>query len=124
MIKQAKIDCFEEFLDRIVQRNSQGVVKQTIKDKKLEVRILQIETEDGSYTQKFVESTDYVLKKHFPCLDGEDNITQRYVTDEATVDFSSDEIEACLVTMKKKGAPGWDGWTLEIITEIFDAGKE
>ncbi|GBN37570.1 hypothetical protein AVEN_115695-1 [Araneus ventricosus] len=26
--------------------------------------------------------------------------------------------------MKKKGAPGWDGWTLEIITEIFDAGKE
>ncbi|GBO28348.1 RNA-directed DNA polymerase from mobile element jockey [Araneus ventricosus] len=40
------------------------------------------------------------------------------------VDFSSDEIEACLVTMKKKGAPGWDGWTLDIITEIFDAGKE
>ncbi|GBN36981.1 hypothetical protein AVEN_114104-1 [Araneus ventricosus] len=26
--------------------------------------------------------------------------------------------------MKKEGAPGWDGWTLEIITKIFDAGKE
>ncbi|GBM86919.1 hypothetical protein AVEN_151819-1 [Araneus ventricosus] len=26
--------------------------------------------------------------------------------------------------MKKKGTPGWDGWTLEIITEIFDSGKE
>ncbi|GBM86915.1 hypothetical protein AVEN_151815-1 [Araneus ventricosus] len=40
------------------------------------------------------------------------------------MDFSSDEIESCLVTMKKEGAPGWDGWALEIITEIFDAGKE
>ncbi|GBL56605.1 hypothetical protein AVEN_130447-1 [Araneus ventricosus] len=34
MIKEAKIDCSKEFLDKIVQRNSHGVVKQIIKDKK------------------------------------------------------------------------------------------
>ncbi|GBM27020.1 hypothetical protein AVEN_256950-1 [Araneus ventricosus] len=71
----------------------------------------------------FVKNTDYALKKHFPCLDGEVNIIQRYVTDEATVDFSLDEIEVCLITMKGKGVPGWDDWTLEIITKIFDAAE-
>ncbi|GBO06583.1 hypothetical protein AVEN_249253-1 [Araneus ventricosus] len=109
LIKQAEIDFFKEFLDSLVQRTSQGVVKQIIKDKRIETRISQIKTEDCTYTQNYVESTDYVLeKKPFLCLDEEDDITQRFFTDEVTVDFSSDEIEACMATMKKKGAPGWD----------------
>ncbi|GBM60053.1 hypothetical protein AVEN_147612-1 [Araneus ventricosus] len=77
MIKKAKRECMIEFLEKIAQKNSMGVIKNILKDKRLGIKMALIVQDNGELTRDFADSRDYVLKKHFPRVE-EDIRVERY----------------------------------------------
>ncbi|GBN79732.1 hypothetical protein AVEN_38918-1 [Araneus ventricosus] len=62
MIKKAKRECMIEFLEKITQKNSMGVIKNILKDKRLDIKMALIAQDNGELTRDFADSRDYVLK--------------------------------------------------------------
>ncbi|GBM15101.1 RNA-directed DNA polymerase from mobile element jockey [Araneus ventricosus] len=123
MIKKAKQECLRNFLEKIVNRNSERIIMGIIKDKKSEIKISQIVKENDEITNSYGESIDYVLKQHFPQL-VETEMYLKNVEYVDTEDFTINEVEACFLSMNKYGAPGIDGWSLDFIREIFIANRQ
>ncbi|GBM16751.1 hypothetical protein AVEN_9349-1 [Araneus ventricosus] len=68
MIKKAKREFMIEFLEKITQKNSMGVVKNILKDKRLDIKMALIIQDNGELTRHFSDSRDYVLRNIFPWL--------------------------------------------------------
>ncbi|GBN65878.1 hypothetical protein AVEN_223674-1 [Araneus ventricosus] len=124
MISEAEEECFKEFLLRITQKNSFGKIKNVIKDKKSEIKIDQILKEDGELTRDYKESRDFILRKHFPLIDDHYELTEDELPDVEEYEFTKHEIENSIKGMKRGGAPGYDGWTIELVEECYFTDSE
>ncbi|GBO11323.1 hypothetical protein AVEN_228545-1 [Araneus ventricosus] len=67
MIKKAKRECIIEFLEN--HTKELGVIKNILKDKKLDIKKVLIVQDNGELNREFADSGDYVLKKHFPVVE-------------------------------------------------------
>ncbi|GBN95973.1 hypothetical protein AVEN_166250-1 [Araneus ventricosus] len=105
MIKKAKRECMIEFLEKITQKNSMGVIKNILKDKRLDIKMALIVQDNGELTRDFADSRDYVLKKHFPMVE-EDIRVERYRNRGNDIkDFTIEESRHALKALRRKVHP-------------------
>ncbi|GBN33190.1 hypothetical protein AVEN_28470-1 [Araneus ventricosus] len=124
MISESKEECFKEFLLRITQKKYFGKIKNGIKDKNSEIKIDQFVKEDGELTRDYKESRDFILRKHFPVIDYHYELTEEELPDIEKYKFTKQEIENSIKGMKCGGAPGYDGWTIELVEECYFTDSE
>ncbi|GBN08430.1 Retrovirus-related Pol polyprotein from type-1 retrotransposable element R1 [Araneus ventricosus] len=121
LILSAKTFSFRGFLEKLVNKNNLGLVKDVLKLGNIELRIEKIRLASGVYIENFEECRNHILKFHFPMAQVEDTADLGLCADEAYPEFSLDEVEMCINKMKRDKAPGEDGFSLSIIEEIFYA---
>ncbi|GBM64692.1 hypothetical protein AVEN_175190-1 [Araneus ventricosus] len=113
-----------EFLRKNTQNNLMGVIKNILKDTKLDVKTTLIVQDNGKLSRDFADSRDYVLKEHFIMVEEDMRVEGYRNRDDDIKDFTIEEIETCIKSFKKKSAPGFDGWSIDFIIKIYISDKE
>ncbi|GBN46366.1 RNA-directed DNA polymerase from mobile element jockey, partial [Araneus ventricosus] len=62
--------------------------------------------------------------KHFPLTDDHYELTEEELPDIEKYKFTKKEIENSIKGMKRRGAPGYDGWTVELVEECYFTDSE
>ncbi|GBL84648.1 hypothetical protein AVEN_191107-1 [Araneus ventricosus] len=115
---------YDRVPEKITQKNSMGVIKNILKDKKLDIKMVLIVQDNGELTRDFADSRGYVLKKHFHMVEEDMRVEGYKNRDDDIKDFTIGEIKTYIKSFKKKSAPGFDGWSIDFIMEIFIGDKE
>ncbi|GBO11479.1 hypothetical protein AVEN_134500-2 [Araneus ventricosus] len=123
-ILDAKTNSFKRFLEKLVNKNNLGLVKNVIKFSNIELRIEKIKLASGDYLENYGECRDFIIKSHFPLVSMADDFVINYDDNGTYPEFTVNEVERCIGKMKRGKAPGEDGFSLEIIEEIFYADKD
>ncbi|GBM34636.1 Putative protein in type-1 retrotransposable element R1DM, partial [Araneus ventricosus] len=123
-ILHAKTNSFKRFLEKLVNKNNLGLVKNVIKFSNIELRIEKIKLASGDYLENYGECRDFIIKSHFPLVSMADDFVINYDDNGTYPEFTVNEVERCIGKMKRGKAPGEDGFSLEIIEEIFYADKD
>ncbi|GBN98181.1 hypothetical protein AVEN_210530-1 [Araneus ventricosus] len=111
-VLSAKTSSFRGFLEKLVNKNNLGRVKDAFKLGNIELRIEKIRLASGAYIENSEECRNYILKFRFPMVQVEDTVDSGLVTDEVYPEFTLDEIEMCVNKMKRDEAPVKTGFPL------------
>ncbi|GBO09591.1 hypothetical protein AVEN_102715-1 [Araneus ventricosus] len=123
-ILDAKTNSFKRFLEKLANKNNLGLVKNVLKFSNIELRIEKIKLANGDYLENYGECRDFIIKSHFPLVPVADDFVINYDDNGTYPEFTVNEVERCIGKMKRGKAPGEDGFSLEIIEEIFYADKD
>ncbi|GBO16797.1 hypothetical protein AVEN_189038-1, partial [Araneus ventricosus] len=73
MIKKAKRECMIEFLEKITQKKSMGVIKNILKDKRLDIKMALIVQDNGELTRDLADSREFLITGHLAPGPGDDD---------------------------------------------------
>lgn len=123
ILKQKRLD-FQKFIDSTVIRNTFGVHYDIAKDRRRKpMDFDKVIKDDNSYTSTTEECSKEIPKFHFPWKDC--NI--EYIdsnTGPSEPPFDQFDIERSLQEMEADKAPEEDGFSAEIIKEIYKANPD
>lgn len=121
-IASAKVSGFRSFLDKLVEKNHLGDVKNIVKLDNIDFSISRILLANGESLTSYQECRDHILKTHFPHSDEApflDDLDDDFQSVGQFPEFNIEEVECCIGSFKKDKAPGEDGFSMDIIAEIF-----
>ncbi|GBN23156.1 hypothetical protein AVEN_214967-1 [Araneus ventricosus] len=118
MISEAKEVCFKEFLSMITQKNLLWC------NKKYNQRSKIIDQNRSNSERRWGIIKKVRLRKHIPVIDDHYELTEDELPDIEEYEFSTEEIENSIKGIKLGGAPGYDGWTIELVEECYFTDSE
>ncbi|GBN73994.1 hypothetical protein AVEN_235692-1 [Araneus ventricosus] len=100
-----------EFFENITQKNSTGEIKNALKKKSLHIKLSQIVKSNEEFAK--------LLMPHFPRINKDFTVGECKDFYEDTKDFTTDRIEVFIRDIKRKGAPGSNGWSIDLLEKFL-----
>ncbi|GBM17104.1 hypothetical protein AVEN_133357-1 [Araneus ventricosus] len=94
-----------EFLEKNTQKNLMGVIKNILKDKKLDIKTALIVQDNGKLTRDFADSREYKLKDYFIMVEEDIRVEGCRNRGDDIKDFTIEGMRHALKALKRKVHP-------------------